>query len=527
MVWTRDRRREPSARRSRQTVVAALTAAIWMAGLPLCFGLAPQGDNPEPPKKTVKLVFVHHSCGENWLADAHGGLGRALARNHYFVSDTNYGWGPDGIGDRTDITDWPAWFTGRQRDNYLRALFRESGRHCDYTRTMADPGGENRIVLFKSCFPNSNLAGKPTDRPARGDGLTVGNAKAIYNELLAYFATRPDKLFVAITAPPLQDRSHAANARALNTWLVKDWLAGYRGKNVAVFDFYNVLTGPANHHRFHNGKTEHAFQPGRDTLHYPTGGDDHPSQAGNRRATEEFLPLLNVYYHRWIATAPQTAPTSPPPAEKPPAVTAPEHKPELPKPELPKPEPPKPDAPKAAGLVDDFEGAVDAWAAFRDEGKETRLTFTRDQEVKHGGAASLRIEYDLAPESWATCSRVHGQPRDWSNFQGLSLYVRVEKPGQPITVVVYGGKSGDDLQHFEVRFKAGQAAVGAWQRLDVRWQDLRLPAWQGDAQSRFDPRSAMGVALAFASSEGARNTGRLWIDDVTLLPPAKRERTEQ
>jgi hypothetical protein len=36
-------------------------------------------------------------------------------------------------------------------------------------------------------------------------------------------------------------------------------------------------------------------------LEYPTGGgtNDHPSFAGNRKATGEFVPLLNVYYNCW------------------------------------------------------------------------------------------------------------------------------------------------------------------------------------------------------------------------------------
>ena len=181
---------------------------------------------------------------------------------------------------------------------------------------MADPGGENEIVMFKSCFPNSNLEGRPTDAPARGEGLSVANAKAIYNELLEYFATRPDKLFVAVTAPPVQDRTHAANARAFNTWLVQDWLADYRGNNVAVFDFYNVLTGART--TIIGSATERSsthVSRGDDTLHYPSDGDDHPSPAGNRKATEEFVPLLNVYYNRWVATKPKTAPTSEPPDE--------------------------------------------------------------------------------------------------------------------------------------------------------------------------------------------------------------------
>ena len=66
-------------------------------------GVAAQEVNTNPPAEPVKLIFIHHSSGENWLTDGHGGLGLALRDNNYFVSDTNYGWGPDAIGDTTDI----------------------------------------------------------------------------------------------------------------------------------------------------------------------------------------------------------------------------------------------------------------------------------------------------------------------------------------------------------------------------------------------------------------------------------------
>jgi hypothetical protein len=258
--------------------------------------------NPEPPAETVKLVFIHHSTGENWLKDVNGELGKALEKNNYFVSDTGYGWGPDDIGDRTDIVNWPEWFLGPDSERYLEALYQQNGQRSHFTRTIEDPGGENEIVMFKSCFPNSKLKGNPDDPPAPGEGLTVSNAKYIYNELLQYFATRPDKLFIVITAPPLQNPEYAENARAFNTWLVRDWLAenDYRDNNVAVWDFYNVLTGPDNHHRFHDGTVEHITDQGGDTLYYPTSrDDDHPNQDGNQKATDEFVPMLNVFYNRW------------------------------------------------------------------------------------------------------------------------------------------------------------------------------------------------------------------------------------
>ncbi|MFZ5918177.1 MAG: hypothetical protein ACOYZ7_14640 [Chloroflexota bacterium] len=297
-------------------------AEIWAAA-----------DNPDPPTETVKLIFVHHSCGENWLADGDGGLGIALRDNHYFVSDTNYGWGPDSIGDHTDIGYWYNWFVGPDRDTYTAALYAESGQNASYSRLSTDPGGENEIILFKSCYPNSHLGGDPDDPPVSGSNPlrgqdawseyhTVANAKGIYNDLLAYFATQPDRLFVVVTAPPLMqsetDAAHAANARAFNDWLVNDWLDGYAHDNVAVFDFYNVLTSnggdadtndagaeSGNHHRWWDSAVQHVQTVSSNYSAYPggSGGGSHPTAAGNQKATAEFVPLLNVYYHRWQASS--------------------------------------------------------------------------------------------------------------------------------------------------------------------------------------------------------------------------------
>ncbi|NBD35317.1 MAG: hypothetical protein GVY30_04885, partial [Chloroflexi bacterium] len=47
--------------------------------------LAPLADDPSPPDEPVKLIFIHHSCGENWLNDSDGGLGIALRDANYFV----------------------------------------------------------------------------------------------------------------------------------------------------------------------------------------------------------------------------------------------------------------------------------------------------------------------------------------------------------------------------------------------------------------------------------------------------------
>ena len=278
-----------------------------------------------PPSSAVKLIFIHHSTGGNWLASPntdqpYGGLGSALMTNNYFVSATNYGWGPYSIGDATDIPDWPDWFTSAESAAILTALFGENSQNVggfgSWPRLATDPGGENRIIMFKSCFPNSDLFGNPDDPPASEVSYqyTVSNAKAVYNNILTYFQTRQDKLFIVITAPP-QNRNdygadyqtpehRAANARAFNDWLINDWLKGYAYNNVAVFDYYNVLTGADNHHRWHNGAVQHSIHTNFNFSGYPYGEwDSHPDTTGQLKATTEFVPLLNYYYNRYIAGA--------------------------------------------------------------------------------------------------------------------------------------------------------------------------------------------------------------------------------
>ncbi len=307
---------------------------LALAYVVLFGGLCVAADDPSPPSSPAKLVFIHHSCGENWLADYHGRLGIALRDNNYFVSDTNYGWPPDSIGDNTDIGHWYDWFVGENSAKYTSVLYAESDRFGDYySRLAADPGGENRIVMFKSCYPNSYLYGPANaaatvgDNPLRGqpswsEHMTVANAKGIYNDILGYFATRQDKLFIAVTAPPQvdgeTDATIAANARVFNDWLVNDWLSAYPYDNVAVFDFYNVLTSnggspeindagqaEGNHHRWHGSQAQHIQTVEYDMAAYASG-DSHPTAAGNLKATQEFPALLNVYYHRWADGGGQT-----------------------------------------------------------------------------------------------------------------------------------------------------------------------------------------------------------------------------
>ena len=319
--------------------VVALSIAVLALALPALCQL-----NPNPPSSPQKLIFIHHSTGGNWLAapdgnELGGDLGRALRDGNYFVSATNYDWGPDGIGSNTDIGHWWLWFRGPDSSRYLSALYSENGQNFGdfgpWPRLSSDPGGPNTIVMFKSCFPNSNMGGSPSDpvpaidnNPLRGQDaysgdFTVANAKGIYIDILNYFQAHPEKLFVVIVQPPLMqsdtNQTHANNARAFADWLVNDWLDSYPQRNVFVFDFFSVLTSnggsnrkndpntndlgwaDGNHHRYRNGAIEHMKTVNNNFSAY-WSGDSHPSRAGNEKATGEFVQLLNIAYNCWKGT---------------------------------------------------------------------------------------------------------------------------------------------------------------------------------------------------------------------------------
>jgi len=263
------------------------------------------------PVKPVDLLFIHHSCGGQLLAepgpDSHtnaiyttspnaGGLRALLEKNSYVVHEASYG---SAVGEHTDLFDWLPKFRDQMQD--VLAVDSQDRRLPD--------GRRNRVVVFKSCYPNNAFVaeGASPGNPA-GPELTLWNAKASFTALLEEFKKHPDVLFICVTAPPLAPKQpkqalwkvlakkalgryrnpadSAAVARQFNDWLASPdgWLENSSLTNVAVFNYYDILTGCG----------------ASDVSIYATGNgmDSHPSAEGNGKAAEEFVPFLNRALHR-------------------------------------------------------------------------------------------------------------------------------------------------------------------------------------------------------------------------------------
>lgn len=257
----------------------------------------------------MRVLFIHHSCGGQLLAEpgeqsgggkdsgarciyqSHpngGGLRSRLQAAGYEVHQASYG---SLLGEDTDIGHWRRKFAG-QMDRILV---------CDEQDRSYDDGRTNEVVVFKSCYSSTDFTG-PGREPGDPDSTeqTLANAKAAYRALLPLFRSRPDVLFVAVTAPPraeprpqgLMDRLRALFRRGpvsadyahdLHAWMADrrgGWLRDYDLPNVAVFDYHDVLT---------DGRSAKwsAYASG-------DGSDSHPNREGNARAAAAFVPFLDA-----------------------------------------------------------------------------------------------------------------------------------------------------------------------------------------------------------------------------------------
>ncbi len=250
------------------------------------------------------LVFIHHSVGQNWLDHS---LRGALEAKAYIdqVNEITYGTvvlpdtgrpaSLDAVpGDSTDMNTWLLWFN-------------------DYkTHVQSYPSSSvNTIVMFKSCFPNSDTTSDGTEPGDPFGDLTLANLKALYRHpggagrsygangqfyhpLEDVFAANPDTLFIAVTSPPLNnsstDNNAAHRARLFNNWLKGTWLPAYNAahpglKNVAVFDLFNELA---------NG--DGVSHPNRLKSIYGGATDDsHPNDAANAHLTAVFATGANDF----------------------------------------------------------------------------------------------------------------------------------------------------------------------------------------------------------------------------------------
>mgnify|MGYP001818909041 CR=1 FL=1 len=202
------------------------------------------------------------------------------------VKGATYG---DEIGEKTDINDWLPKF---QKDmNRILSFKAHPDRYYSDTTT-------NDIVMFKSCFPNSNIVG---DGALPGNPIsterTLANYKTAFEQIGGEMSKYPERLYVYVTAPPLVPESttpeNAARAIEFNSWVTDEYLPKYESENghsnFVVFDLFRVLADEM-------GYLKESYRRSRP-------GDSHPNPEANKSAAVAFMQFFEPVWERWQARA--------------------------------------------------------------------------------------------------------------------------------------------------------------------------------------------------------------------------------
>jgi len=225
---------------------------------------------------TVSVLFLHHSVGRYLIQK--GGMRAALRDSGIAFWDHDYNYigltRPDGESagysyliseDNTDPDGLERLFTQKVRELPWNAI---SGLM------------QHDVLVFKSCFPASRIASEDQLEAYKG-----------HYALIRDFADQhPEKLFIALTTPPLNpaatDSEAAARARAFASWLAsEDYLDGH--PNVQTFDLFDALA--------EDDPSQQDFNMLR--REYRVGDDSHPNLLANQRVGPQLAEFIAEAVH--------------------------------------------------------------------------------------------------------------------------------------------------------------------------------------------------------------------------------------
>jgi hypothetical protein len=423
----------------------------------------------------VRIIFMHHSTGQGVIDQ--GGVRAALADLGYEFWDHGYNGdgltGPDGssLGINWDMpgdnTDPDGWYT-------------------IFNQEVTDPPSntfshmlEYDVIIFKSCFPNADIQSEEQFETYRSYFLSIRDV----------IDQHPDKLFIALTIPPLVPDSTSPEAAVrVRRWAEyltsAEYLDGH--PNLVVFDFFNLLADESGFLR--------AEYRGED----PT--DSHPNELANRTIGPLFVDYVDQAIRQFVPGAATAMPAQAAEATSEGEVSNPS---------------------QIGGLLVDFEGV---------ETPDSRWDYTNDpvnqfacdvDTSAYHGEHALRMAFDIPGGGSAGCGLNFAPDPTWAAADGISFYWRAD---QPDLVMVFAlavadptqpNQEGSAATPFEVELSS--SAKDTWSQVTVYWPDLVKAEWFGDAGvNTFDPAQVAWMAFNVGHWEKPQ-VGTIWIDDIQLV----------
>jgi hypothetical protein len=218
-------------------VSVSLRHALTLAALLLtacALAPAPSPAAPQPMPLDARIVFLHHSTGAviweggvpAWFSTYNSGQG-----THYAITELGY---PAGSypWDNYPYDYWNIWVNHAGPTAYV-------GQATLEMLTL-----RYDVIIFKHCFPVSNIEPDVGSPDVTSPDRTIENYKAQYDALKAKLRSFPANRFIIWTgAAKLQSEIAevmATRTRTFFDWVVNDW--DEPGDNIYVWDFYDLET---------------------------------------------------------------------------------------------------------------------------------------------------------------------------------------------------------------------------------------------------------------------------------------------
>ena len=207
-------------------------------------------ENPEP-----RVIFLHHSTGGViWRGGANSVFHKiarriskrapsgelpALIRNHNKKKGTNIL-----IEDRIFPKDEPyGW------NNYPYDYYNIWVKHAGNEPYMEEPtlemlSRDYQVIMFKHCFPSSNILEDGDSADIDSDIKTLGNYKLQYEALREKLQSFPDTKFIlwtgAVQVESQISEDQALRAKEFNRWVIEEW--DEPADNIHLWDLYALQT---------------------------------------------------------------------------------------------------------------------------------------------------------------------------------------------------------------------------------------------------------------------------------------------
>jgi len=444
--------------------------AAALVSLALIVGMVGTAGGQGSAGGPTRIIFMHHSTG--WGLIWQGGVREALTDLGYEFWDHDYNdpglTGPDGelTGENWDVPD----------DNTD-----PNGWHDIFAQRVTDPPQNTfshmltfDVIIFKSCFPNADIQSEEQFEEYRGYFLDIRDV----------IDQHPDRLFIALTIPPLTPNSTspeaAARARRWAEYLTSDeFLEGH--PNLAVFDFYSLLADE-------NGFLRAEYRPDDEY-------DSHPNERANATIGPIFVEFVDQAIRDFVPGEAVAQPEAPSQPQEPAAAV------------------------EVGDVIEDFEGRdlMDRWWTYVNNPDVTAFACTQGGPG-YSGEAALQIAFRSAQWNTAGCGTDLESGPAWAAADGLSFFWQADTPALPVNVgflVNDPAHPDEDDTLFEVQLET-PARAWTWERAVAWWEDLVKPDWFGDAGlDAFDPANVRGIVFNVGSAE-ERQGGTIWIDDLRL-----------